>query len=75
MQTCAIPYFVFCFWIVLKDPCFITCNHVLQEISVPLDPFQKMMTHVLPIVFLFDCQVLGNKLRTQFFVANSSVKI
>ena len=65
----------FCFWIVLKDPCFVICNHVLQEISVPLDPFQKMKTHVLPIVLLFDCQVFGNKLRTQCFMVNSSVKI
>jgi len=40
----------FCFWIVLKDPCFVTCNHVLQEISVTLDSLQKMKTHVLPIV-------------------------
>ena len=65
----------FCFWIVLKDPCFVTYNHFLQEISVPLDPFQKLKTHVLPIVLLFDYQVFGNKLRTQFFMPNSSVKM
>ena len=65
----------FCFWIVLKDPCFVTCNHVLQEISVPLDPFQKMKTHVLPIVLLFDCQVLGTNFAHNFFMANSSAKI
>ena len=52
MQICAIPYFVFFFWIVLKHPRFVTCNHVLQEISVTLDPFKKMKTHVLPIVLL-----------------------
>jgi len=34
-----------------------------------------MKTHVFPIFLLFDCQVFGNKLRTQFFMANSSVKI
>ena len=67
MQMCAIPYFVFFFWIVLKDPCFVTRNHVLQEISVTLDQFQKMKTHVRPIVLLLDCQVFGNKLRAQFF--------
>ena len=58
-----------------KDPCFVTCNHVLQEISVTLDPFQKMKTHVLPIVLLFDCQVFGNNLRNNFLMANSCVKI
>ena len=63
------------FWIVLKDLYFVTCNHILQEISATLDPFEKMKTHVLPIVLLVDCQVFGNKLRTQFFMANSSVKI
>jgi len=57
MQMFAIPYFVFFFWIVLKDPCFVTCNHFLQEIFVTLDPFQKMKTHVLLTVLLFDCQV------------------
>ena len=62
-------------WIVLKDPCFVTCNTVLQEISVPLYPFQKMKIHVLPIFLLFDCQVFGNKLWTEFFMANSHVKI
>ena len=67
LQMCAIPYFVFLFLVVLKDPCFVTCNHVLQEISVTLDPFQKVKTHVLlMIVLLFDCQVFGNSLRTQF---------
>ena len=29
---------------IFKDPCFVTRNHVLQEISVTLDPFQKMKT-------------------------------
>jgi len=62
MQMFAIPYFVFLFLHRTKDPCFVTCNHVLQEISVTLDPFQKMKTHVL----LFDCQVFEKNLRTQF---------
>jgi len=66
MQMCALLTLSFCFWIVLKDPCFVTCIHILQEISVTMDPFQKMKTHVLPIVLLFDCQVFGNNLRTQF---------
>ena len=56
----------FCFWIVLKDPCFLTCKHVLQKISVTLDPFQKMKTYVLPIVLLFDCQVFGKSSHTIF---------
>jgi len=66
MQMCAIPYFVFLFLYCTQDPRFVTCNHVLQEISVTLDPFQKMKTHFLPIVLLFDCQVFGNILCTQF---------
>ena len=74
MQMCAIPL-SFCFWIVLKDPCFVTRNHVLQEISVTLDPLQNMKTHVRPIVLLFNCQVFGNKLAHNFFMANSSVKV
>ena len=65
----------FCFWIVLKDPCFVTCNHILQEISVTLDPFQKMKTHILPNVILFDCQILGTIFTHNFLMANSCVKI
>jgi len=66
----------FFFWIVLKDPCFVTCNHVLQEISVLLDPFQKMKTHVLPIVLLFEyVRFLGTNFAHNFFMDNSSVKI
>ena len=65
----------FCFWIVLKDPHFFTYKHVLQEISVTLDLFQKMKTHVLPIFILLDCQVFGNHLCNNFLMANSCVKI
>ena len=52
--------------LVLKYPCFVTCNHILQEISVTLDPFQKMKAHVLLMVLLFVYRVFGNNLCTQF---------
>jgi len=70
MHLYFVPYLSFSFWIILKDPCFVTCNHVLQENSVTLDPFQKMKTQVLPIFRFW-----GTIFAFNFIMANSCVKI
>ena len=66
---------LFFFWIVLKDPCFVTCNHLLQDISVTLDPFQKMKTQSFRLSFCSIVRFLGTIFAHNFFMANSSVKI
>jgi hypothetical protein len=64
-----------CAFFLDQDPWFITCNHILQEISITWDSFRMIKTHVLLIILLLHWHIMKTILAHNFLMAKSCVKI
>ena len=69
-------HFLLClfFWIVLSDPCFVTFNHILREISVPFFHSRRWRPMSFQLSFCSIARFLGTNFAHNFFMVDSSVK-
>ncbi len=66
VQTAPFGTFVLCFQIICKTPALVSSNYRVLKVCVAFDRFNKAVSVIKVLFFLFGCQYMRHKSRTEF---------